>query len=430
MKVKRFFGADIRAALRQVRHELGPDAVILSNRAIDNGIEIVAATDYSESALGQIAALQPSRDDQPAKVKPDQVTLSGKRPVAPQPVNRPKPSAVPQPGDSVTAGPPQPPVSPGIVWTQDPVLTEMRREIKTLRGLMENHFSALAWEEYGRLHPLKVDLLRRLMRLGLGMALSEKVADAVKTTDDIDHCWRAALGVLADMVPESDIDLMNHGGLVALVGPTGVGKTTTLAKLAARFALRHGARQVALISTDEFRIGAHEQVRIYGRILNIPVRTVSTADELETALAEFSDRRLVLIDTAGIGQRNSGITGQLRVLEGGLRKLKTCLVMSATTHRTGLLEIVDAFRFINPSACILTKLDETTQLGGVLSTLIASALPAAYLCDGQRVPEDIHTARKHNLVSQCVAIAQNIADKYQEEATVLSFSGATSNAGV
>lgn len=427
MKVKRYFGADVRQALRQVRQELGPDAVILSNRAIENGVEVVAATDYNAASLEQIAAAaRPARSEPPLAIKPDQVTLSGRKPAAAAVNASPAVAAASPRAVGSTGGAP----AAGIVWSQDPVLTEMRREIKTLRGLMENHFSVLAWEEYRRRHPLKVDVLQRLQRLGLGAVLAERIVDAVTGTEDIEHCWRAALGILADMVPESDIDLMNHGGLIALVGPTGVGKTTTLAKLAARFALRHGARQVALISTDEFRIGAHEQVRIYGRILNIPVRTVGSADELATALAEFSDRRLVLIDTAGIGQRNSGITGQLQVLEGGLRRLKTYLVMSATTHRTGLLEIVDAFKFINPSACVLTKLDETTQLGGVLGALIESGLPPAYLCDGQRVPEDIHTARKHNLVSRCVAIAQDIDEKYREDAAVPSISEVTSNAGL
>lgn len=419
MKVKRFFGADVREALRQVRHELGADAVILSNRAIENGVEVVAAIDYSEEAVAQAGERRTAvENDLAAKLRPDAVTLSGKRTAAND--------AAPAPRDTAAMSAAAAPRSE-IIWSQDPVLVEMRRDINTLRGLMETHFLDLAAEEYHRRHPLKVDLLRRLMRLGLGATLCEQIVDSTNTADDIEHCWRTSLGTLAGRLMESDIDLINHGGLVALVGPTGVGKTTTLAKLAARFALRHGARQVALISADEFRIGAHEQIRIYGRILNIPVRTVSTAQELQTAIAEFSDRRLVLIDTAGIGQRNRSITGQLSVLDSEVRKLRKLLVLSATTHRTGLLEIIDAFRFLTPSACVLTKTDETTQLGGALDALVSTQLPVAFVCDGQRVPEDIHPARAHNLVSQCVAITQEIDEKYREE-TELSFGGVASNA--
>ena len=166
---------------------------------------------------------------------------------------------------------------------------------------------------------------------------------------------------------------------------------------------------------------------MYGRILNIPVRTVGNADELSAVLAEFSDRRLVLIDTAGMSQRDRAITEQLRVLEGGTRQLKTYLVLSATTHRTGLMETIDSFRFIQPGGCILTKLDETTQLGGALGALIQSQLPVAYVCDGQRVPEDIHMARKHNLVNQCATIAQGLDSKDGEETMGFAFGGVPSN---
>lgn len=427
MKIKRIFAADIRQAIHQVRDALGPDAVILSNRQVQGGVEIVAATDYDEallSSLGEAGAVAQSANgssahDQasPADAADDKVPVRDKR--------APRKTAY-QPPAKLTAKP-----DAHIEWSQDPSLVEMRRELKTLRGLLESQVSGLAWGDVGRRHPLRATLLRRFMELGLSPHLCQQVADSVSEDVDFDHAWRHGLGLIAHRVPVTNDDILTEGGVVALVGPTGVGKTTTIAKLAARFALRHGPDSVTLVSTDGYRIGAHEQLRIYGRILNVPVRLATSAEELRSTLEDLRDQRLVLIDTAGMSQRDVRLSQQFTLLQGGTVKqapIKTYLVMSATSPVAALNEIVQAFRGAQPRGCILTKLDEAVSLGAALSAVIEHKLPVAYVSNGQRVPEDMQPARAHTLVIRSVTIMQQSGEQMEDESLELALGGLLADA--
>jgi len=194
-------------------------------------------------------------------------------------------------------------------------------------------------------------------------------------------------------------DVVEKGGVIALVGPTGVGKTTTIAKLAARYALRRGVRHAALISTDNYRVGAHEQLRTYGRLLDIPLRNALNKEELQSHLDDLVDKDLVLIDTAGMSQRDLRISEQLSVLKESKANIKVYLVLAATSQLSGLEETISVFRGINLDGCILTKLDEATSIGPALSAIIEQKLPLAYVSDGQRVPEDLHLARIDKLIN-------------------------------
>ncbi len=200
-------------------------------------------------------------------------------------------------------------------------------------------------------------------------------------------------------------DVMSLGGVVALVGPTGVGKTTTVAKLAARYALRHGYDQVALVTTDSYRIAAHEQLRTYARILGIPVRVANDENELRTTLDNLADRSLVLIDTAGMSQRDRRLAEQFRTLVAGAPAVQTYAVLAANTQAATLDEVVGAFQGAELDGCVLTKLDECTSLGGILSTIMERHLPLAFFSDGQRVPEDIYPATPELIAERVEALA-------------------------
>lgn len=378
MKIKRYFAPDIRTAIRQVREQQGPDAVILSNKAVEGGVEIVAAVDYDEQTV-----LQQARSVEVDRVRRQDEPVAEKS--FEELPERPRPAE--------------------SIWSQEPVLTEMRRELNSMRDLLENQLSGLAWGDMVRNQPLRATLLRRLVNMGVSSRLAKSIADKTGSAGDQDQLWRKALGLLAHAVPVAEDDILAQGGIVALVGPTGVGKTTMVAKLAARFCLRHGRRQVALITTDNYRVGAHEQLRTYGRILDVPVRVIEEGENLGSVLEHYADRRLILIDTAGMGQRDARLNQHLAQLQDEFLPIRRYLVLSATTHRTGLAEIVRRFGKMPLHGCMLTKVDEATRLGGALSVLIEQQLPVAYVGDGQRVPEDLAPARAHNLVSMAVSMA-------------------------
>ncbi len=431
MKIKRYFAADMRQAIRMVRDEQGPDAVILSNLKVEGGIEIIAAIDYDEALVNQAMGQASSPAPQPAPVQPAAPAASASKSfwqsrtaaAAPEPA-APTPTPTPAPARSEAER------KSSIYWAQDPTLVEMRREIHDLRGLLENQLAHLAWGDMQRRQPIKTELLRRLTDLGLAPALCQSLADKVGPVEDEEQGWRRALGLLAHHVNVTDDDILNSGGIVALVGSTGVGKTTTVAKLAARFALRHGQRSVALITTDCYRIGAHEQLFTYGRILGVPVQVASNHDELRTALSSLSDKRLVLIDTAGMSQRDLRLTEQFTTLRDSGFPLQTYLVMNATTQTSVLQETLRAFGSVNLNGAIMTKLDEAASLGGVLSVIAQHGLPLAYVGDGQRVPEDLHPARAHNLINRAVSLMQQAGQDSNDENLAERFGGTAANVHV
>ena len=429
MKIKRYFAADMRQALQMVREEQGPDAVILSNRKVDAGVEIVAAMDYDAAAVEQMAAGAPSSPTAPTR-QPSEATPSARLPdegVAARKTSRPA-----QPGAAAAApkgrGGGRAEAAPNkVVWTQDPSIVAMRDEIKTLRGLLETQLSGLAWSEVKLRQPLRAQLLERLMRLGIAAPLSRQLADRVHLENDGEHNWRQALGLLSRRIPVTDDDILTHGGVAALVGPTGVGKTTTVAKLAARYTLRHGPNRVALVTTDSYRVGAQQQLRTFGRILGAPVYVAHDADELGRILDALREKSLILIDTAGTSQRDVRLTEQLAMLQSGRNSLRRYAVLSTTTQRTALDEILRALGNVPLAGCILTKLDETASLGEALSVVAHHQLPVAYVADGQRVPEDLQPARANNLITRSVSLIKH-AELPGDETLAFTFGSVVSSA--
>jgi flagellar biosynthesis protein FlhF len=445
MKIKRFVAKEMRHGIRMVREALGPDAVILSNNRVNGGIEIVAAVDYDESLLqaenvpSDIFNNNQHNNEQhsPARhdlLSEDTISLhqaelpdldfsTMTEPAGEIPRTEAKPQAAEKPAQSQAAVPRE-----NIQWSQEPTLVKMQNELRDLRGLLEQQMSSLAWGDLSRRDPLRAKLTRCLLELGLSPALCQRIAEAAGDHDDFENTWRHALALLAHSLPVDSTDIMEQGGVVALIGATGVGKTTTVAKLAARYALRHGCERVAMVTTDSYRIAAHEQLRTYGRILDIPVRVANNQEELEEALKLFADRDLVLVDTAGMSQRDVRLSQQFELIQGSAPGIKTYLVLSTATHRAGLKEVVKAFGDVKLDGCILTKVDETTSLGGAISTAIENDLRIAYMSDGQKVPEDIHIARGHNLINRAVLIAQETNQALEQESLNLAFSGMVANA--
>lgn len=370
MKIKRFFAKNMRQAMIMVKEDQGPDAVLLSSQKTKEGVEVVIAIDYDESVLEN--ALQMERDTVHRENDDDAIQQ--------------------------------------ISWTQDPSIVNMREEVKALRGLLENQVAHLAWGDMSRRDPNRAELLRRLNNMGIQSDLCEEMVDEVSQIKDVERAWRRIQGCLSGRIQITNDDILDQGGIVALVGPTGIGKTTTIAKLAAHYMLRHGPRSVALISADNYRIGAHEQLMTYGRILGIPVQVATDQQALSNMLQEMADKRLVLIDTAGMSQRDLRLSEQFDTLQVKGATIRTYLTLSATTQTAVLEETVRAFSTMPIDGCIITKLDESMMLGGVLSVVIRHKIPVAYVSDGQRVPEDIHPARADKLVTNAVTLMKEMKE--------------------
>ncbi|MBA1196764.1 flagellar biosynthesis protein FlhF [Pseudomonas plecoglossicida] len=432
MQVKRFFAADMRQAMKLVRDELGSDAAIIGNRRIAGGVELTAALDYKLSALAprvpnpeledelrktqsRIATAQAELSSRSDADDGNRQLFAGLSLTASEPLVEPH---VEQP-----AAPSAPAVAP-----VDPRLFDaMRSELSGLRELLEVQLGSLAWSQLQGSKPLQANLWRRLQRVGLTGALARELLELTGEIDEPRQAWRMILAHLARMIDVPEIEPIEEGGVIAMVGPAGMGKTTTLAKLAARYVLKYGAQNLALVSMDSFRIGAQEQLKTLGRILNVSVTYVDPGESLAQALEPLLRKRVVLIDTAGLQASDPALRMQLETLAGRGIASKNYLVLATTSQKQVLTAAYHSYKRCGLAGCILTKLDETACLGEVLSLAISHELPVAYLTDGPRIPDDLHLPRKHQLVSRAVSV--QMQEDPSEEAMADMFADLYHNSG-
>jgi flagellar biosynthesis protein FlhF len=413
MKIKRYLAASMRLALDQVRVEQGSDAVILSSRRTPEGIEVIAAVDYDETlmtAAGAGRAAAPSPQAATAAPKP-----------APKPAPPGALAAVAARAPASLAAPSAAPLRPASPQSApDLGLLAMRSEFQDLRHTLESGLANLGWSDQRRREPLKARLLEDLSALDIAPDVAMQLAALMPPGTRSQNQAHLPVALLAKHLPVAADFTAKDGGIVAVVGSTGVGKTTTIAKLAARWALRHGSEDLALVSTDGYRIGAREQLSTYARIIGAPMYAANSGKELAQVLNRLKTKKLILIDTAGMGPRDSRLAEQLSVLQSGAARARLYLALPAQGEAQALEEMTQAFARLAPVACILTKVDEAASLGAALSTALRHRLPIAYFCNGQRVPEDLHAAytRRVWLVRAAMRLKERVArprdEKYLE----------------
>jgi flagellar biosynthesis protein FlhF len=462
MTPRKYLAASARDALRRIKEDLGPDAIVLSNRPVDGGVEILA---LPANALETMAApvKKPAARPQAAPVAPAkppvedddfQVTLSSRvaarapaprvavpseevraprpwQPYRPRPATPSELRSMAQHRDVAAANtqleahaevpmhrvaadtePAQQRATATLPVTERaPELdSALREELGSIRRMLEQQLAGFAWGEVSRSSPLKTTLAAEMLESGFSAVTTYRMLERLGSSDSLAAARNELRTLIGrDLITlNSDADIIDRGGVYALVGPTGVGKTTSTAKLAARCVVRHGADKVALLTTDGYRIGAHEQLRIYGRILGVPVHAVRDASDLRRMLVELRDKHMVLIDTVGMSQRDRAVTEQIAMLSssGDVRRL---LLLNAVARADALDDVVRAYSSPNGGAdlagAIISKVDESVTLGPVLDVLMRHELPLYYVANGQRVPEDLHLPNRAYLLHRALRAA-------------------------
>ena len=464
MNVKRYFAPTAREALRALKEALGPDAIVLSNRAVEGGVEILALPGEAVGALqaanraavvaragGEVRAAAVEMPAAAARRADDadfRVSLSALAASAARNASRPVAQPAAEPATVVRAfNPPRIETADYALRSRDGVLraaaaaqtaarpapsgpavfsgraarsdadefgsarvrelqetnARLMAELTGIRGMIERQLAGFAWGETRRQAPARAAMLGELLEAGFSAAIARKLVEAVH--EDADRIEaREAVGAALDRLMRacaSDEDLLDRGGVYALVGPTGVGKTTTTAKLAARCVVRHGAGRLALITTDGYRIGAQEQLRIYGRILGVPVFSVRDAADLRQTLAGLRNKHMVLIDTMGMSQRDRMVAEQAAMLSGA-GDVRRLLLLNATARGDTLDDVVRAYAGGDLAGCIFTKVDEAASLAPALDVAVRHELDIRYLTNGQRVPEDLHLPNRAYLLHRAL----------------------------
>ncbi len=352
--------------MARIRAEMGPDAVILSNKNVDGQVELVAAMDFDEADIG-------------ANFSPDSSV------------------AIHDGGaDQMRSD-------------DSPTLIDLQRELGNLRSMLEGKLLNIGWRDTAKRPSMEATISNRLYRLGLSRSLAGSIVDRLAgCVGGLEQNWKRALESLQQRISVTPADsLLNAGGIVALVGSTGVGKTTTVAKLAARFALRHGSNQVGLVTTDCYRIGGQEQLEVFAKYLGIPMIVATDATQLRKAFDKLSSRKLILVDTAGMSQRDIRLYEQFQSLTSVGYDISAYVVLSATAQQQAVNEVVQVFGDALTGAMI-TKVDESAGLGGMLDVVIKNRLNLAYVSTGQKVPEDLIPARSEYLVGKAVELTEEV----------------------
>jgi flagellar biosynthesis protein FlhF len=398
MKIRRYLAKDMRQALKQVREQQGPDAVILSSRNMGGEVEVVAAVDFDPDV--HHAAVANDEVDVYAADAADTHDFAHL-------LNRSLGDA--SPGTDLAFG--------------NTDASGVNAELSALRRMLETQLATLAWNDLTRRAPIHTEVLKELTKIGVATELAAEFVSQLPARCEFVEAQRLVLALLAHRIPVQADRWSGKGGMIALVGATGVGKTSTLAKIAARWVLESGASELALVSADSVRIGAHEQLQTIGRLLGVPCYCVDSVQELPALLADLQNRKLVLIDTAGLSQRDQRLAQELEALAVAHPRLETVLVLPANGQAGSLEETLVRFASAQPATCILTKIDEAASLGGALSALIRAELPVSFVCDGQRLAEDIKPARAHQLVIRALQLSRSTGAAADEDLLSRRFGG-------
>jgi flagellar biosynthesis protein FlhF len=464
MNIKRFFGKNSREALSMVRKALGEDAVIISNRASNGGNEILAVSESDMHAMAnQFSPLNHDSLDSPTVQMPQeayedeevdfseaptllsilnqnkraasQSEFAPERPRAAAPTRSPapNPAANMAPAMQAPAARRAPVAQPDYIQPnyaqssyaqpsfempmQDEIagmshqelsdqFRMMMQEMRGMRSSVQTQLTTMTWNNHLQNNPVKAKILSTLLAANFSASLSRQLAEKLPNSLDLNRASAWIKGALARNLDtiKDESELLDQGGVFALVGPTGVGKTTTTAKLAARYVMKHGTQNLGLITTDSFRIGGHEQLRIYGKILGVMVYAVKDEADLKIALNELKHKHTILIDTVGVSQRDRMVTEQIAMLSNMNVKIKKLLCLNATCTGETLTDVIRAYKGRALDGCIITKLDEAATIGNTLDVIIREKLKLYYTTHGQRVPEDIKLANKVELISRAMTL--------------------------
>lgn len=410
MNVRKFTASTSRAAWSLVREALGPDAVILSNRAVADGVEILALAGEDMASLAEPFVEKTISENTLAALSPRQKLTH----------TQPAPLAIPAPAPAVQFAPAAPveKTAQAAQLSQAAVgefksaeLHDVMKEIRSMRGMLEMQLAELAWTDNHKREPAKSSVLREMLAAGFSASLSRYLIEKMPAGASKDSGLEWIQSILTRNLTTigNENEILEQGGVYALVGPTGVGKTTTTAKLAARCVMRHGPGKLALITTDGYRIGGYEQLRIYGKILGVMVHSVKDEADLRIALDELKGKHTILIDTVGVSQRDQMVAEQIAMLSGAGSQVKRLVCLNATSTGETLNEVVRSYMGDGLAGCILTKLDEAATIGSALDVVIRQKLNLYYVANGQRVPEDLHVANQQYLVDRAFKLKRETA---------------------
>lgn len=412
MKVKRFVAPNMRSALRQVREEMGPEAVILSNKRISGGVEILTAVESAAApaTVDEEGPGSPAPAANPLARELEQMQQQSRQRARELAQRFAPQSALAEQADSQPARQQQVDNSAAndASMAKEDSLQSLRLELQSMRDLLQRQFAGQAWQRVHDESPARASLWQGLKRIGLSAAVAEQFLTELEPHDALPQQWQSLMKAVSRSIPVHDLDYLSQPACIALLGPSGAGKTTTIGKLATRYVLQQGAESLALVTMDNQRIGGQEQLRTLGRILNVPVKTVDARHSLEQVLYGLRHKQCILIDTPGLGKQPAQLKALKNTLNEQGAQLQSLLVLPASLQDSVLQQSYRHYQVDSLVGCVLTRLDEAASLGPALSVVIEKQLPVCFCSDGQEIPEDLTSPSAAQLLSQAIKLGKSV----------------------
>ena len=457
MEIKRIKEKSIHDAIQKVREELGPDAVVLSTEKNRHGVEIIAALDFDATVLEKKLANQNQGDQEQsgtiiepqAMVSEETLSQAIEKSIEKQfseQMNKISETIVKfqiesnedrnkiydnlnQKIDTLHKSVEEKYIEQQRARTENfsvlqKQVTQLRddftdymtstlpdemnsimqihEEIGDLKDVLGCQTKLLDWAKWGKNNPSGISLISRLVNAGFGVGLSKNVMSNISDISNSETAWRNVIEILSTSLKTPAVNVQKEGGVVMALGRTGVGKTTTLAKIATKYVIENGPNDVVFINLDDKRVGGFDQLDTYGRILNVPVYRFDGEENMRSILKIIRSKALVLIDTAGMIEPGKEIEDFVNNLNRNKVNVHKLLLMSANTQLHNLKEIVDGFKKCQPNGCVITKTDESSQLGNVITVSIEDSLPVYFETHGQQVPEDISHIEPSSLIQRAI----------------------------
>ena len=459
MEIKRIKDQTIHDAIRKVRDELGPDAVILSTEKTGQGVEILAALDFDPSVLEKkLTPPAPSQELPDMQLLEATITNATEKVVAKQFEEQQPDSGLQEQISQISESIMRLQISvdqdrnkiydqlnnkidsihttleekyleqqkdrtESFKVLQDQIsqlrsefsdyvtsmypsemdsIAQIHEEIGDLKNVLGCQTKLLDWAKWAKNNPRGISLITRLVNAGFGVNLSKKLISSIGDIESLDGAWLKSVELLTTGIKKSEWDYMQHGGVIMAMGRTGVGKTTTLAKLATQYVIEHGPDNVVFINLDDQRVGSYDQLDTYAKILNVPVYRYDSSENMRYLLKVIRSKSLVLVDSAGMNEPDKNLKRFVEGLDKNKVKSNKLLLMSANTQLHNLKEVVESYKECNPTGCVITKTDESSQLGNVLTVAIEDSLPIWYETFGQGIPDDISDIDPAALIQRAI----------------------------
>lgn len=406
MQVKKYQATDTQQAMRLVRAAHGPDAVILDCRSVAGGVEVVVSLDgmletsMAAAPASSFAALQQTRSPASEREPTALDALFNRRKKAEEEITQH--SSPPAPSAASDSNRPAV-IEPQMVWSQNEELRTMKQEMTSMKSMLMDQLKGHNWQQANHQAPEHQELNDFLSAMDIDPALGKRLCAEIPADESV-TVQREMLKML--LVNKLAVKAPPSSGAICLVGPQGAGKTTTIAKIAAQYVLTHGRSDIAILTTDSARVGAQEQLRAYGRILQVPVHVATDPDEAVKTYRLLRKKKLVLIDTAGISFRDKQGISELNQLVSGMQDVQVFLTLPADSENYVQSEIIDAYSSFNAQGAVLTRIDEAMRLGGAMSNLIQHRLPLVWCANGPRVPQNLSAADAGKLVNMAVRMTK------------------------